>query len=118
MIARIGATTPFEDEVFPVRFSVRPLVLLTPQQGVPMEAFEGKLTFYPAGAASNQWTGLVRSSPTRYDAADGELIAAAIREAAAHPVERPVDARKLARSPSQPRMRILKLVTSTCRKWR
>jgi hypothetical protein len=95
----------FEDEVFPVRFPVKPLVLLTPQQGVPMEAFEGKLTFYSAGAASNQWTGLVRSSPTRYDVADGELIAAAIRDAAAHPVERPVDARKLARSPNLYKLR-------------
>src|SRR5262249_47695377 len=55
----------FADEVFPVRFPVRPLVLLTPEQGVPMEAFEGQLTFYPAGASSTQWTGLVRSSPTR-----------------------------------------------------
>jgi hypothetical protein len=95
----------FADEVFPVRFQVKPLVLLTPQQGVPMEAFEGRLTFYPAGASSNQWTGLVRSSPTRYDPADGELIAAAVRQAAAHPVERPVDARKLARSPNLYKMR-------------
>ncbi len=95
----------FEDEVFPVRFPVKPLVLLTPQQGVPMEALEGKLSFYPAGAASNQWTGLVRSSPTRYDATDGGLIAAAIREAAAHPVERPVDTKKLARSPNLYKLR-------------
>jgi hypothetical protein len=95
----------FKDEVFPVRFPVKPLVILTPQQGVPMESLEGKLTFYRTGASNTQWTGLVRNSPTRYDPADGELIATLIRQAAAHPVERPVDARKLARSPNLYKMR-------------
>jgi hypothetical protein len=95
----------FEEEPFPVRFLVKPLVLLTPEQGVPMESFEGRLTFYPAKTTGSQWSGLVRSSPTKYDPADGAVIAAAIHEAAANPVERPVDPKKLARSPNLYKLR-------------
>lgn len=90
----------YSEETFPVRFPVKPLVLLTPEQGVPMESFHGKLSFYPIGHASSQWSGHVRSSPTKYDPGDGEVIAAAIRDAKRHPVSRPVDAKKLARSPN------------------
>lgn len=91
----------FSEETFPVRFPVKPLVLLTPEQGVPMESFHGKLSFFPIGPISRfTWSGHVRSSPTKYDAVDGEIITAAIRNAEAHPINRPVDAKKLARSPN------------------
>src|SRR5262249_52780548 len=33
----------YEEEVFPVRFSVTPLAMLDPEQGVPMESLAGKL---------------------------------------------------------------------------
>jgi hypothetical protein len=72
--------------------------MLKPEQGVPMEHFHGKLSFYPLDSTSGGWTGHVRGSPTKYKAADGEVIAGAIRDAKANPVARPVDARKLARS--------------------
>jgi len=88
----------YKEEVFPVRFPVKPLVILKPEHAVPMESLAGKLSFYPAGAAGKQWSGHVRSSPTKYKREDGETIAAAIREAAANPVERPVDPKQLARS--------------------
>jgi len=88
----------YEEEVFPVRFPVKPLVLLPPEYGVPMESLAGKLTFYPQDATSSQWTGYVRSSPTKYKSEDGEVIAAAIREAKANPVEQPVDPKQLTRS--------------------
>jgi hypothetical protein len=88
----------FQEEVFPVRFPVKPLVVLTPEQGVPMDTLKGKLSFYPSNTESVEWTGYVRGSPTKYKVADGEVIATAIRAAKASPVERPVDAKKLARS--------------------
>ncbi|MFH1748898.1 MAG: hypothetical protein ABIG44_17845 [Planctomycetota bacterium] len=88
----------YKEEVFPVRFPVKALVTLKPEHGVPMESFAGKLSFYPAGVAGKHWSGYVRSSPTKYKREDGDTIAAAIREAAANPVERPVDPKKLARS--------------------
>jgi hypothetical protein len=88
----------YKEEVFPVRFPVTPLVVLSPEHGVPMESFAGKLTFYPADATSSQWAGHVRSSPTKYDAVDGDLIAESLRKAQVNPVKRPVDAKQLQRS--------------------
>lgn len=87
----------YEEEVFPVRFSVEPLVTLAPEHGVPMESLAGKLTFFPADATARQWSGRVRGSPSRYKPEDGEAIAAAIRQAAENPVTRPVDAKQLER---------------------
>lgn len=86
------------EEVFPVRFPVKPLVILTPELGVPMKNFEGKLTFYAAGAPSGQWTGYIRCSPTKYRKEDAEVIVAAIKEAEVSPVERTVDPKMLKRS--------------------
>jgi hypothetical protein len=88
----------FGEEVFPVRFKVKPLVMLKPEHGVPMEELESRLTFYPAGATSKQWSGHVRSSPTKYKPDDGAAIAEAIKQALANPVVREVDAKQLARS--------------------
>jgi hypothetical protein len=88
----------YEEEVFPVRFSVKPLAVLPPEAGVPMESLAGKLTFFPPGATTRQWSGRVRGSPRRYKVEDGEAITAAVREAAANPVSRPVDAKQLERS--------------------
>lgn len=86
------------EEVFPIRFSVKPLVMLKPEHGVPMELLKGKLTFYNEDTPPGAWSGLVRGSPTKYKRADAEVIAAAVREAEANPVTRPVDPRKLRRS--------------------
>jgi hypothetical protein len=87
----------FEEEVFPVRFSVKSLVVLSPEHGVPMESLAGKLTFFTPGTTARQWSGRVRGSPSKYKTEDGEVIAAAIREAAVRPVSRPVDAKQLER---------------------
>lgn len=62
-----------------------------------MELLAGKLSFFPLGATARQWSGLVRGSPTRYKPEDGAAIEAALREAMAIPVERPVDAKQLER---------------------
>jgi hypothetical protein len=90
-------TRIFTEEVFPVRIKVKPLAILAPECGVPMELLAGKLTFYPADATSRQWSGLVRGSPARYKPEDGEVIAAAVRDAVAHPVARPVNQKQLER---------------------
>jgi hypothetical protein len=86
------------EEVFPIRLPVKPLVILTPEQGIPMEDMWGKLTFFPKDASSGKWVGMVRGSPTPYKKVDGEVIATAIRSAKINPVLRPVDPRKLRRS--------------------
>ncbi|HUT10334.1 MAG TPA: hypothetical protein VMY42_07555 [Thermoguttaceae bacterium] len=86
------------EEVFPVRFPVKPLVMLTPEHGVPMDELKGKLSFYADDMPPGHWSGLVRGSPTKYKPTDGKVIADAIRDAEANPTSRPVDARKLKRS--------------------
>ena len=88
----------WKEEVFPVRFPVKPLVMLPPEYGVPMEEFKGKLTFYGAGITSKQWSGHVRGSPTKYNLSDGETIAQAIHQAEASPKSCPVDPKLLSRS--------------------
>jgi hypothetical protein len=90
-------TPIYEEEVFPVRFSVTSLAALAPEYGVPMESLAGKLTFFPAVATGRQWSGRVRGSPNRYKLEDGEVIAAAIREAVEHPLLRAVDTKQLSR---------------------
>jgi len=88
----------YAEELFPVRFRVKPLVMLTPEHGVPMSDLKGKLSYYPATLKGASWSGHVRNSPTRYSDADGDAIIAAVRAAAAHPVPRPVDVKQLRRS--------------------
>jgi hypothetical protein len=92
-------TSPiWAEEIFPIRFPVRPLVMLKPELGVPMDELRGKLSFFAADTPPGRWSGLVRGSPQKYKLADGEAIAAAVKAAEATPVARPVDPRKLTRS--------------------
>jgi hypothetical protein len=88
----------WSEETFPVRFSVKPIVMLKPENGVPMKSLKGKLSFFVDGDESTKWSGAVRSSPTKYSLEDGDVIAAAIREAGESPISRPVDPKKLKRS--------------------
>ena len=86
------------EEVFPIRFPVKALVMLKPEYAVPMEELEGKLSFFPANAPPGSWSGLVRGSPTKYQASDGEAISAALKAAKANPVHHKLDEAKLKRS--------------------
>jgi hypothetical protein len=95
---------PFEDddeifgeETFPVRFEVRPLVILPPEQGVPMQQLQGKLSFYPQDMTNSRWSGAVRGSLRRYESSDGAVIMAAVKQAQKNPVVRPVEERDLKR---------------------
>jgi hypothetical protein len=61
----------FTEETFPVRFKVKPLVMLAAEHGVPMEMLKGRLSFYPPDLSTARWSGHVRSSPTRHKESDG-----------------------------------------------
>jgi hypothetical protein len=90
----------WKEQNFPVRFEVRPLVLLEPEHGVPMEQLEGRVRFYAGPKDKGKFKGFVRSSLRLFDKAeDGELILSMLREVEKNPVSRPVDPRKLARKP-------------------
>jgi hypothetical protein len=91
-------STIWKEEIFPVRFTVEPIILLTAEQGVPMEQMEGRLSFFKARDTAKKWSGYVRNSPTCYSDKDGETILDALRGAEEDPVARPVDPRQLRRS--------------------
>jgi len=83
-------TPIFSDDVFPIRFRVKPIVLLDTLNAVPIHEILGDLTWEKA-----TWSGHVRGSPARIGKEDGDVILAALKEAEANPVERPFDPRKL-----------------------
>ena len=89
----------WSDESFPVRFQVKPLILLDAEYGVPMDALEGRVKFFRGAKDRGKFQGFVRSSLNPFTAEDGEQVSALIREASSSPTFRAVDPKKLARKP-------------------
>lgn len=90
----------WKEQDFPVRFKVRPLVMLEPEHGVPMDQLESRVNFYRGPEDRGKFRGFVRASLRQFEEPkDGELILTLLREAEKNPVSRPVDAKKLARKP-------------------
>jgi hypothetical protein len=90
----------WKDDLFPVRFEVRPLVILDPEHGIPMEELQGHVDFFKGPQDAGKFKGFVRGSPKRFQRPeDGELILGLLHQAQRQPIARPVDAKKLARKP-------------------
>ncbi len=83
----------WNEEMFPVRFKVKPEIILRPEFAVPMEKLAGQLSFY----TTKTWSGAVRSSLRIYDEEDAKKIVAALEQARDNPISHPVDEKKLAR---------------------
>jgi hypothetical protein len=85
---------------YPIRFQVEPLVMLDPEYGVPMATLEGSVAFYEGPEDRGKFKAFIRMSPNRFaDTKDGELIMELLAKAKEIPVLRPVDPKKLARTP-------------------
>ena len=90
----------WKDDDFPVRFNVKPLVMLDAEFGVPMEQLEGKVSFFNKPEHRGKFNGFLRRSPNHFkQPSDAETILNLLREAENNPVRRPVDKRKLTRKP-------------------
>jgi hypothetical protein len=90
----------WKEQDFPVRFEVKPLILLDAEHGIPMEQSEGSVRFYAGPRDRGKFKGFVRSSLRKFDdPKDGELILSMLREVEKNPISRPVDPKKLARKP-------------------
>jgi hypothetical protein len=88
----------WKETEFPVRFAVKPQVMLDPQHGVPMEQLEGQVKFYASAKDRGKFKGFVRSSLRIFESPqDGDLILSLLPKAELNPVSRPVDPKKLAR---------------------
>ena len=85
----------WEDEEFPSRLKVRPIVELTPETAIPVLELKDRLSFFENLSSPHAWTGKFRGSPTKWKISDGEAITEALLEAKENPVIRPVDQRKL-----------------------
>lgn len=81
----------------PIIIDVTPLVVLPPEQGVPMEQLRGRLSFFQPSDTAQRWAARVRRSLSPYEQTDGQVIVAALRDAAKNPVRRPFDINLLER---------------------
>ncbi len=85
---------------FPERLSVKPIVVLPPEHGVPMDQLEAKAHFYRSAADRPGYNGFLRMSPNRFKRdEDAALIIRLLKSAQDSPKSRPVDPKKLARKP-------------------
>lgn len=89
----------WKDDSFPVRFEVKPLVLLDPESGVPMDQLEGHTSFYAEESDRGGFKAFLRGSPKQFKVADAEFVLAKIKAAQINPIMRPVDQKKLLRKP-------------------
>ena len=92
--------TIWEQDSFPARVKVKPIVQLTPETAVPILDMRDRLSIFSANAHSpSSWTGFVRGSPAKWRSTDGQEVVRAINEAAANPVVRPFNPAKLGYKP-------------------
>lgn len=93
-------TRIWKEKDFPVRFNVKPLIILEPENGVPMEHLEGRVSFFAGAKDKGKFRGFLRGSPNLFkNPHDAELIFSLLQDAEKNPVSRPVDPKKLARRP-------------------
>jgi hypothetical protein len=97
---RFRDDTPiWEDDVFPARIGVRPVVMLTPETAIPIFELRDRLSIFQNLSSPFAWTGHLRGSPMKWKQADGEVVVKAVVDAHIDPTVRPVDVSKLARKP-------------------
>lgn len=89
-------TSPLE---FPIRLKVKPLIMLDPEYGIPMESLEGHVEFYQDASDKGGYRGFLRGSPTKFSDPDGTYLYSALKEAQANPIYRKVDQKQLERVP-------------------
>ncbi len=70
-------TRIWASELFPVRFNVRPLVTLSPEQGVSASTLADKLEMMK----TSRWSGIRRGAPTEIDKKDALVIFRALKKA-------------------------------------
>src|SRR5215470_9966189 len=93
-------TRIWADDAFPVRFMVKPLVLLEAIYGVALEDLEGKVAFFSGPQHHGGYRGFFRRSPNRFErVSDGKLVMQLLQEAASNRVARPIDERAYRRRP-------------------
>ncbi|MBN2456740.1 MAG: hypothetical protein JXB29_09440 [Sedimentisphaerales bacterium] len=84
------------NDEYPVRFDVKPIIMLDAEYGIPMNQLEGKVDFYAGPQHAGKFKGFVRMSPNLFKKQeDGEFILNALLEAERKPIKHEVDRTKL-----------------------
>ena len=96
----------WQDDDFPCRFKVKPIVELTPETAIPVFELRDQLSCFQNLTSPHAWTGHFRGSPAKWKQADGEAVVRAVLDARDNPVNRPVDKRKLKYRPAALRAKI------------
>jgi hypothetical protein len=84
----------WKDQEFPVRFEVKPIMMLNAEHGLPMENLVGRVSFFATAKDKGKFRGIVRASPNALSAKDGEFIFSLLQETERSPVARPVATRE------------------------
>jgi hypothetical protein len=93
-------TSPiWQDDDFPCRINVKPIVKLSPSTAVPLVELRDRLSMFREMKSPIAWTGHFRGSPAKWKSSDGDAVLEALLEAQKNPITRPVDSAKLARRP-------------------
>jgi len=66
---------------FPCRFKVKPIVVLSPQRGIPLFELRDNLSFFQNRRSPHFWTNHFRSPPAKWKKEDGEVIVRALLRA-------------------------------------
>lgn len=86
----------WKDDEFPARLDVRPIMMIDPEKGLPMDQLNGKVSFFSGPKDAGKFKGFLRGSPALFEhREDGELIIGLLKEVERNPVVRPIDQRKL-----------------------
>ena len=83
------------DDDFPVRFRVKPIIMLDLKNAVPVLELRNDLSFFQNLKSPHAWTGRFRGSPTKWSYEDGIAVVETLAEAQKNPTPRPYDERKL-----------------------
>lgn len=86
-------------DTFPCRIKVKIVYQLEPETAVPIKSLKDQLSIFEDLKSPNAWTAHVRRSPSKWKAADGEIIVKAIKDALKNPISRPFNPAKLKRKP-------------------
>jgi hypothetical protein len=90
----------WKDDEFPARLDVRPIIMIDPEKGLPMDQLKGRVSFFSGPKDAGKFKGFLRGSPALFEhREDGELIIGLLKEVERNPVVRPIDQRKLLRKP-------------------
>lgn len=93
-----GPQSGWSDPAFPVVFRVNPVVVLPPEQGVPMDELEGHVEFFLLPEHRGRFNQFLRRCPNFFRRPqDGPFVLNLLRHAESHPIIRPVDPAKLNR---------------------